>query len=79
MPELTAALKLTPEVLADIYPRQDQEVERIPRSLPTTRTRNCRPSEISVVYRTDGSGTTNVFTDYLSAVSAEWKEKVGRR
>jgi phosphate transport system substrate-binding protein len=33
--------------------------------------------DIGVIYRTDGSGTTNVFTDYLSAVSGEWKEKVG--
>ncbi|MCL2011647.1 MAG: phosphate ABC transporter substrate-binding protein PstS [Cystobacterineae bacterium] len=32
---------------------------------------------ISVVYRTDGSGTTAVFTEYLSKTSASWKEKVG--
>ena len=33
--------------------------------------------EITVVTRSDGSGTTNVFTDYLSKVSPAWKEKVG--
>jgi phosphate transport system substrate-binding protein len=32
---------------------------------------------ILVVHRSDGSGTTFIFTDYLSKVSAEWKEKVG--
>jgi len=32
---------------------------------------------ITVVRRSDGSGTTYVFTDYLSKVSAEWKSKVG--
>ena len=32
---------------------------------------------ISVVYRADSSGTTFNFTDYLSKVSPEWKEKVG--
>lgn len=32
---------------------------------------------IKVVYRSDGSGTTGVFTKHLSAVSAEWKSKVG--
>jgi phosphate transport system substrate-binding protein len=32
---------------------------------------------ISVVHRSDGSGTSNIFTDYLSKVSPEWKEKVG--
>ncbi|MGF1542114.1 MAG: phosphate ABC transporter substrate-binding protein PstS [Pleurocapsa sp.] len=32
---------------------------------------------ITVVYRSDGSGTTGVFTQHLSAVSPEWQEKVG--
>ena len=32
---------------------------------------------ILVVHRSDGSGTTNAFTSYLSAVSADWKDKVG--
>jgi phosphate transport system substrate-binding protein len=34
-------------------------------------------TEISVVHRSDGSGTTNVWTDYLSKVSPDWKAKVG--
>lgn len=34
-------------------------------------------NDISVVFRSDGSGTTEVFTDYMTKVSAEWKEKVG--
>lgn len=33
--------------------------------------------DIIVVHRSDGSGTSYIFTDYLSKVSAEWKEKVG--
>jgi phosphate transport system substrate-binding protein len=33
--------------------------------------------EIVVVHRSDGSGTTFIFTDYLSKVSSEWKQKVG--
>jgi len=32
---------------------------------------------VSVAHRSDSSGTTNIFTSYLSAVSAEWKTKVG--
>jgi phosphate transport system substrate-binding protein len=32
---------------------------------------------ITVVHRSDGSGTSFIFTHYLSAVSAEWKDKVG--
>jgi len=34
--------------------------------------------EIVVIHRSDSSGTTYIFTDYLSAVSQEWKERVGR-
>src|ERR1051325_345782 len=34
-------------------------------------------ADIAVVHRSDGSGTTFVFTDYLSKISPEWKEKVG--
>jgi phosphate transport system substrate-binding protein len=34
-------------------------------------------ADITVVHRSDGSGTSAVFTDYLSKVSSEWKEKVG--
>jgi len=35
------------------------------------------PAPILAVHRSDGSGTTNIFTTYLSAVSGEWKELVG--
>jgi phosphate transport system substrate-binding protein len=34
--------------------------------------------DIIVVHRSDGSGTSYIFTDYLSKVSSEWKEKVGK-
>ena len=33
---------------------------------------------VLVVHRSEGSGTTDIFTDYLSKVSADWKSKVGR-
>jgi phosphate transport system substrate-binding protein len=32
---------------------------------------------ITVVHRSDGSGTTSIFTDYMAKISPEWKEKVG--
>jgi phosphate transport system substrate-binding protein len=38
---------------------------------------NLPDKEIVVVHRSDGSGTTYIFTDYLSKVSSEWKTKVG--
>ena len=38
-------------------------------NLPTT--------DITVVHRSDGSGTTYIWVDYLAKVSPEWKQKVG--
>jgi phosphate transport system substrate-binding protein len=34
-------------------------------------------TDITVVYRSDGSGTTSIWTDYLAKVSTDWKAKVG--
>jgi phosphate transport system substrate-binding protein len=39
---------------------------------------NLPGSDIVVVHRSDGSGTTYIWTDYLSKVSDEWKNKVGK-
>src|SRR6202043_4104496 len=38
---------------------------------------NLPDQEIVVVHRSDGSGTTYIWTDYLSKISPEWKQKVG--
>jgi phosphate transport system substrate-binding protein len=38
---------------------------------------NFPDQELVVVHRSDGSGTTYIWTDYLSKISAEWKQKVG--
>lgn len=35
-------------------------------------------TDVIVVHRSDGSGTSYIFTDYLSKISPEWKEKVGK-
>jgi phosphate ABC transporter phosphate-binding protein len=73
----TTPLRFTGPLLADIFlgkitqwndPRL-QEVQESGMKLPD--------QKIVVVHRSDGSGTTYVFADYLSKVSPEWKEKVG--
>jgi phosphate transport system substrate-binding protein len=69
-------LKLTPELLADIYLGKitkwnDKALAEVNPGLKLPDT------DIAVMHRADGSGTTNIFTDYLSKVSPEWKEKVG--
>lgn len=76
VPEVTESLKLSPEVLADIYLGKIKKWNDS-RIAADNGGAKLPAKDISVVYRTDGSGTTNVFTDYLAAVSPEWKEKVG--
>ncbi len=70
------ALRFSPEVIADIFlgkikkwndPKIAADNPGV--TLPTT--------DVTVVHRSDGSGTSAVFTDYLSKISPEWKEKVG--
>jgi phosphate transport system substrate-binding protein len=69
-------LRLSPEALSGIFlgdirkwddPRIQDENPDI--DLPDT--------DIAVIYRSDGSGTTNIFTDYLTTASPEWAERVG--
>jgi phosphate transport system substrate-binding protein len=73
---ITQPLHFSPEVLADIFLGKikkwdDQNIKKDNPgvSLPA--------ADITVVHRADGSGTSFVFTDYLSKVSQEWKDKVG--
>lgn len=70
------ALRLTPAVLADMYLGKIARWnhERISVVNPGVRLPNL---PISVVYRGDGSGTTWIFTNYLSKISDEWKQLVG--
>ena len=69
-------MKLSGKVLADIFLGKiakwnDPAIAAINKGLTLPDT------AISVVHRADGSGTTFIFTNYLSKVSPEWKSKVG--
>ncbi len=75
--ELKEPLKLSGSTLADIYMGKIKtwQDERIRKENPGVKL----PKEsIAVVHRSDGSGTTNIFTTYLAAVSPEWDKKVGK-
>lgn len=75
--EVTQPLKLTPELISDIFLGKIRkwDDERIKRENPGV----ALPSaDITPVFRADGSGTSDVFTDFLSKTVPEWKEKVGR-
>ena len=74
---ISQPLRFSRDVIADIFLGKIKKWDdaRIKSENPGA---NLRPADITVVHRSDGSGTSAVFTDYLSKVSAEWKEKVGK-
>lgn len=69
-------VKLTGEILAEIYGGKITKWND-PKLVDLNKGVTMPSLPIAPVYRADGSGTTFVFTSYLSAKSAEWKEKVG--
>ena len=69
-------LRFSPEALADIFLGKIKKWND-PKIAADNPGVSLPANDITVVHRSDGSGTSAVFTDYLSKVSAEWKEKVG--
>ena len=77
IPGVTAALDFTPEALAGIFLGKITKWND-PAIAGANKGVNLPGNDIVVVHRSDGSGTTYVWTDYLSKVSEEWKNKVGK-
>jgi phosphate transport system substrate-binding protein len=74
--EVSAELKFNGAVLADIFLGKitkwnDAAIAKLNPGV------NLPATDITVVHRSDGSGTTYIWVDYLSKVSPEWKQKVG--
>lgn len=74
---VSQVVRFTPDVLADIFLGKitnwnDARIASINPGLDLPR------QDIIVVHRSDGSGTSYVWTDYLAKVSPEWLQKVGR-
>ncbi len=77
VPGVTAILKLTPSVIADIFMGRikkwnDSRIASLNSGVTLP------DQDILVVHRSDGSGTTYIFTDYLDKVSAAWHASVGK-
>ena len=77
LPELRAPLRLSPEVLADVFLGRvrrwdDARLAALNPGVPLP------ASDILVVHRGDGSGTTFIFSDYLATVSPAWLRGPGR-
>src|ERR1700756_2928664 len=77
IPGVTAALNFTPEALAGIFLGEITKWND-PGIASGNKGVNLPGSDIVVVHRSEGSGTTYIWTDYLSKVSEEWKNKVGK-
>ena len=77
VPGVPAELKLTGEVVADIFLGKIRKWNdpRVAALNPGVTLPN---ADMLVVHRSDGSGTTFIFTDYLSKVSPEWARVVGK-
>jgi phosphate transport system substrate-binding protein len=76
VPGVTGEVKFTPEALAGIFMGKiskwnDKAITSVNPGV------NFPDKDIIVVHRSDGSGTTFIWTDYLSKVSPEWKSQVG--
>jgi phosphate transport system substrate-binding protein len=76
IPGVSGEVKFTPEILAGIFLGKinnwnDKAIGAVNPGV------NFPDKQIVVVHRSDGSGTTFVFTDYLSKVSPDWKSQVG--
>jgi len=77
LPDVTQPVKLTPDVIADIFLGKvtkwnDARIASVNAGVTLPN------QDIIVVHRSDGSGTSFVFTDYLSKVSPDWAQKVGK-
>ena len=77
IPGVTEELKFTPELLANIFLGKitSWNDAAIAKANPGVNLPN-RP--VIVIHRSDGSGTTYIWTDYLSKVSSDWKNQVGK-
>jgi phosphate transport system substrate-binding protein len=73
---LSQPLHFSPDVVADIFLGKIKRWDDA-RIKADNAGVNLPAADITVVHRSDGSGTTGVWTDYLSKISPEWKEKVG--
>jgi phosphate transport system substrate-binding protein len=77
LPQLKQPLRLSPETLAGIYLGEIKTWQdaRMKKDNPGVQLPN---QNIVTAHRSDGSGTTNIFTTYLAKVSPTWDKKVGK-
>jgi phosphate transport system substrate-binding protein len=76
LPGITTNLNFTPDIIADIFLGKitmwnDARIKAINKGV------NLPSLPMLIIHRSEGSGTTNIFTNYLSKVSPDWAARVG--
>jgi len=74
---VSGALNFTPEALSGIFLGRISKWND-PAIAGANKGVNLPGNDIVVIHRSDGSGTTYIWTDYLSKVNSDWKDKVGK-
>lgn len=77
LPDMKDTLMLTPDVIANIFLGNIKKWND-PKIKVLNKNAKLPDLDITIVHRTDGSGTTNIFTSYLSNVNKDWETKVGK-
>src|SRR5467141_2111961 len=77
IPGVSEALNFTPEALSGIFLGRISKWND-PAIAGANKGVALPANDIVVIHRSDGSGTTYIWTDYLSKVSSDWKDKVGK-
>jgi phosphate transport system substrate-binding protein len=77
LPDVKKQLRFSPETVSGIY-LGTIKVWNDPKIAADNPGVSLPLKPVLVVHRSEGSGTTDIFTDYLTKVSTEWKSKVGR-
>jgi len=77
VPGVSAALNFTPEALSGIFLGRITKWND-PAIANANKGVTLPANDIVVIHRSDGSGTTYIFTDYLSKVNPDWKDKVNK-
>jgi len=77
LPEVKDTLKLTSEIIANIFLGKIKNWNNTQIAAVNTGVQ-LPNTPIVVAHRSDGSGTTNIFTTYLAGVSTDWNSKVGK-
>jgi len=74
---IPSGLRLTQDLLAEIFIGKIKRWND-PKIFDLNKNLTLPNADIVIAHRSDGSGTTDIFTNYLSTVNADWRAKVGR-